>query len=266
MAGLSTLTGSLSTQFKWNAQQALVGSAYTATTNGSGITKNYNVGTAQANAASGGCDEVFSFQQAIAGGGSATINLMGMTDMLQRNNVVIVRIKGYQIRLLNTSDDPTIVTPVAGSVTVTNNGPSVPTQLDFGSGGSGLSLALTTSGGGVSSLSIATAGSGYPANSTFLASPNQAGGSGAVVAVTANSSGVPSTVTLLAAGAGYTNATTPATVLGCYTVQSGGAHMYFDVSAAGFAPVSNVSRNLLIINNDPVNTASIELDVFGATT
>jgi hypothetical protein len=80
-----------------------------------------------------------------------------MTNILSQATVNIVRIKGYQIRLLNAVDDTTIMTPPASSVTVTNFGPALPNQLDFGSAGSGLTLTLTTSGGIISSVVIGAA-------------------------------------------------------------------------------------------------------------
>ena len=267
MAGINTLTGTISTEFKWTASNNLTGAVYNPIQNSGDIRKNYNLGTAAANGASGGCDEIFSFQQTIAGGGSVTIDLTQMTNILQQTAVNIARIKGYQIRLLNATDDSTITTPAAVSVTVTNF-IDVPNQLDFGSGGSGLTLALTTSSGAITSVAIGAAGSGYPPSFTFLVAPNQSGGSGGAVSVTTNGSGVPATVSLVSGsgGSGYSNATVPTTELGKYNISSGGAHAYFDVSAAGFCTVSSTSKKIKIVNNDSSNVATCEISVFGATT
>lgn len=275
MAGISSLTTTISTEVKWTAQNNLTGGAYNPTTNSGDIRKNYNVGTAAANGASGGADEFFSFQQSVAAGSSATLDLTQMTNILQQATVNIARIKGYQIRLLSASDDTTISpAPTATSTgLVTNNPPSsqamdVPCALDFGNGGSGLTLTLTTSSGAVTSVAIGAAGSGYPKSSTFLVAPNQAGGSAAVVAVTTNSSGVPTTVALVAGagGAGYTNATVPTTVLGQHFLYTGGAAMYFDVSAAGFCTVGSTGKKIGLLNLDGSNAVTFEIDVVAATT
>jgi hypothetical protein len=114
-AGFTSLSGGMTTTFTWNAQVALTGSAYNPSTNSSSIIKRQAFGTAiGTNTQSGGCDECFSFQQAIAGGGSATLSFLAMTDLLQRANSTIARIKGYQFRVLSGSDDSTISpTPTA---------------------------------------------------------------------------------------------------------------------------------------------------------
>ncbi len=264
--GLSTVQATISTEFKWLVSNNLTGSNYNPTQNTGDIRKNYNCGTAAANAASGGCDEAMSFQQAIAGGGTATIDLNAMTNLLQIAAVAIVRIKGYQIRLLNLADDPTITSPVASQGLVTNIGPPTPSPLDFQNGGSGLTVTLTATGA-VTAVAIGAAGTGYPASSCFLASPVQMGGSGCVFAVVTNGSGVPTSVVFIAGagGAGYTGATVPTVAVGQYVINSGGAHLYLDPLAAGFCPVSSTQKKILLVNNDPVNTASYELDFLPAT-
>lgn len=265
---INTISGSsISTGFQFNATNNQTGSAYTGINTSGNLRKTYSVGTGSANAASGGGDEVFSFQQTIAGGGSATIDLNALTNVLNQTSVAIVRIKGYQIRLLNATDDSTITTPVATAVTVTNIGPTLPSPLDFQNGGSGLTLALTTSGGAVTAVAIGAAGTGYPPSTLFLVSPVQASGSGCVVAVKTNSSGVPTSTVFItgAGGAGYSDATVPSIVAGQYEILSGGAHCYFDVSAGGFLAVSATQRNIKIYNMDGTNTATCEVDVFGAT-
>lgn len=268
MAGLSSLTATISTECKWVAQNTLTGSVYNPVSNSGDIRKSYNLGTAIANALAGGADEVFSFQQAIAGAGSATIDLNALTNVLQQAAVAIVRIKGYQIRLLSAADDATITTPVSTAVLVTNNGPAVPSPLDFGNGGSGLTIALVQSGGVLTSVSLQVAGTGYPAGTAFMVAPNQAGGAGAVASVITNGSGVPTSATLITGvgGSGYSNANVPTTVLGQYVINSGGTHEYFDVLAAGFIAVSTTSRNIKIINLHATSTATVEITVFGGTT
>jgi hypothetical protein len=267
MAGINSITGAgLSSNVKWVCQNNLTGVVYNPISNTGSITKNYNISSAAGNAASGGCDEVFSFQQTIAGNGSVTINLNNMTNILQQTAITLARIKGYQIRLLSVSDDSTITAPTASAVTVTNNGPATPNPLDFQTGGSGLTLTIGQSAGVINSCTIGGAGSGYPPSSFFNVSPQQSGGSGAVIYVTTNASGVPTGTTIISGGTGYTNGTVPSVVLGQYIINNGGAHLYFDVSAAGFVTVSTTSNNIKVFNNDPANTATIEITVFGATT
>jgi hypothetical protein len=266
MAGLGAFTGALGSSVNWYAAVSQTGGEYTPISNSNTIGKKYSLTNATANNLTGGCDEVFSFQQAIAAGGSAIFDLFNLTNVLLQAGVAIVRIKGYQLRLLSVADDSTISTPPASAVTVTNQNVSVPNQLDFNIGGSGLTLQLTTSGGVVSTVVIGTAGSGYLPSATFVVTPSQTGSQGCVVAVQTNSSGVPTTITLLAGGSGYTNGAVPATVLGQYVINNGGVHLYFDPLPTGFAAVSSVARNLRVTNNDAVNTATVELTVFGCTT
>lgn len=266
-AGLSTLTATLSTEFKVaQAGNNLTGQSYNQVGTTVDLRKNYNIGTTAANNAAGGADEVFSFQQAIVAAGSATIDLTAMTNLVQQASVNIVRIKGYQIRLLSGTDDTTInPTPNANSqMVVTNNGPTLPANLDFGLGGSGLTLTIGVAGGVINSVSIGAAGSGYPPSSTFIVAPVQSGGSGGVIYVTTNASGVPTTVGICAGGAGYSAATVPSTPLGAYTLTTGGAHMNIDVTASGVT-VDSTHKNVKLFNLDASNGITAEIDVIGAT-
>jgi len=263
--GLSALTGSLGLSISWNAQVALTGVAYSPTTNTGTINKRQSLGTQATNAQSGGCDEFFSFQQGVVAGGSATVNLNGMTDIIGRTAVTLARIKGCAFRLLSATDDPTISPPpTATSIgAVTNIGPATPAAI-FGSTGSGLTLDLTAAGA-VSAVSIGAAGTGYPKSSSFLVSPTQAGGSGCTVGVVTNGSGVPTTVTLIAGGAGYTGATVPSVEVGQRTVATGGFTGYADPIAAGFVTIDSTHENIKLINLDGTNAITFEVDVFGAT-
>ncbi len=269
--GLSSVTGtSIQTGFKWLVGNNLTGSAYNQIQNSGSISKQYEFGTAAANAASGGGDEVFSFQQAIAGAAAATIDLNAMTNLLNIASVSIVRIKGYQIRLLSAADDSTIVTPVSSAVYVNNIAPATPSQLDFGGGvnaGTGLTLTLTVVATIITAVAIGAAGTGYPPSTCFIVCPVQAGGSGAIVGVVTNGSGVPTSVVFMAGcgGTGYTAATVPSVLAGGYVINSGGAHCYFDVLAGGFLTVSATQKNITIRNMHPTATATIELDVLAAT-
>lgn len=270
-AGFSTLTGSMATSFSWNAQVALTGSAYNPSINSSSINKRQAFGTEQGtNTQSGGCDECFSFQQGVTAGASVTLDLLAMTDLLQRANVTIARIKGCQFRVLSATDDPTISpAPTSTSVgVVTNTGVTLPSPMDFQANGSGLTVDLTTSAGAITAIAIGAAGSGYPKSSFFLAAPRQASGSGNVFLVTTNGSGVPSAVTFISGtgGTGYTNASgVPTFLVGQYAILTGGAHMYFDPSATGFCLVSSTSKNLKLVNTDASNAITFEVDFFAGS-
>lgn len=271
-AGISTISGSnISTGFQWNCSNNLTGAAYNPINNNGSIRKSYTLGTAAANSATGGADECITFQQAIAAGGSATVNLNNLTNILQQTGIALARIKAYQLRLLAAADDSTITTPVATSITVTNAGIATPSPLDFQTAGSGLTVTLSTGGGGaVTGVSIGAGGTGYPASSYFQVTPNQAGGSGCILDIGTNGSGVCNSASIasggLAAGSGYANGTVSATVNGYKTIWSGGTGVYFDVQAAGFLLVSSTSKNILILNNDASHVATFELDLFGGTT
>jgi hypothetical protein len=265
--GLSALSGSMATGFSWNAQVALTGVNYTPSTNTGSINKRQAYGTTVGtNAQSGGCDEVFSFQQGITAGSSATLDLNGMTDLLQRVSP-IVRIKGHQFRLLSATDDSTISPAPTSTSTamVTNNGPTLPCQLDFTPGGSGLTLALTQTAGVITGVSIGAAGTGYPPSTVFVVAPVQSSGAGGIIAVTTNGSGVPTAVAIVFGGTGYTDATVPSVGIGYYTIYTGGAHAYFDPAAAGFSTVSATQKNVKLINLDGAHAVTFEVDVYGAS-
>jgi hypothetical protein len=271
--GIGSVSGtSMNTEVKWLAQNTQTGGVYNPVTSPGDIRKTQAHGTGAANNASGGGDEVFSFQQTISAGSSATLDLTAMTNVMQQAGVSIARIKGVQFRLLSQLDDTTIAAN-ASAVVVQNQTPAVPANL-FGNGGSGLTLALTTAAGAITGVAIGAAGSGYPRSCTFLVVPQQAGGSGGAVSVITNSSGVPTTVALVAGsgGTGYANATVPAVVAGYQILNggsasiSGGAFLYVDGTAAGFMLVSATGKNITFQNLDAVNAASIEVDIFAATT
>jgi hypothetical protein len=268
--GISSITGtSMATVTKWTCSNTQVGSnpigtSYT-------INKVQQFGTSNPNNASGGGDEVFSFQLGISAASSATVDLNAMTNQLAQSAVSIARIKCWQIQTLSASDDATLSpAPNANSTaTITNIGPANPSSLDFGSNGSGLTLDLTVVAGAINVPSINTAGSGYLKSSAFLVSPAQNSASGGAIAVVTNSAGIPTSVQLVtnSAGSGYTNsANVPAVELGKYNVLTGGCHTYFDPKAAGFCVISAVSKNVKIQNNDSVNAVTLQITAFGATT
>ena len=267
MAGLSTLSATISTEFRWQAALNLVGSAYNPIQNSGDIRGSQNIATTSANNVSGGGDEIYSFQQGIAANSSATLDLSAMTDILQRSSSGPARIKGFQIRLLSGANDTTIspVPTATSTVTVTNIGPAVPSPLDFGNGGSGGTVTLTGTGA-VTGVAVGAGGTGYPVSAVFLASPQQTGGSGCVFLCTTNASGVITATTFItgAGGSGYTAATVPLVPVGQYNILTGGAHMYFDPSATGVV-VGTASKNIKFYNMDSANAVTLELDFLGGS-
>lgn len=116
---LDSLTSNLLVQLGWNATKNVVGSDYTPNTNQSTVKKALSIGTAVADAAAGGGDELVSFVQTIAASGSASIDLTSLTDILGATGVSLARVKAIVIRLLSATDDTTIGT-AAASVTIDN--------------------------------------------------------------------------------------------------------------------------------------------------
>lgn len=101
MPGISNLNGTISDALRWSASNNLA--AQQAHNQGDNVQTSYDFGTASANNAVGGADEIVSFLQTIAAGGSATINLQNITNILQQSGVSLARLKGYKIRLLSSS-------------------------------------------------------------------------------------------------------------------------------------------------------------------
>lgn len=269
MPGMDSVVATISTEVKWTVQKNQTGSVYSPIQTASDIRKNYNFGTAAANSATGGGDEVFSFQQAIIAGASATIDLTAMTNQLGQAAVSIARIKGYQIRLLSAEDDPAITpAPTATStLTVTNIGPATPSPLDFGNGGTGLSADITVAAGVINTASVNNAGTGYPASTFFPVLPVQAGGSGGMLSAGTNNVGSVNAVAIITGGTGYANATNlPTVVAGSYNVYTGGTHCYFDPKALGFLLVNATHKNITLLNMDATKAITAEVTVLGATT
>lgn len=276
VAGWSSLSASMNTEYKiTTAQINLTGIVTNPVSNSLDVRKSQTIGTTVGNNVSGGGDIAFCFQQGIALGAIATIDLTSMTDYLNRATQATARIKAMQFRLLSAADDSTLSpapTPTSTCV-VTNNPPStatmdVPANI-FPNGGSGLTLSLTAAAGAITGVTIGAAGSGYPKSSCFLVAPQQAGGSGGVVSVITNTSGVPTTVAIVTgfAGAGYTTATAPAVHCGTRFIYTGGAEMYFDPQAAGFlSGVGTTNKKFALVNLDAANAITVEVDLLAGTT
>lgn len=269
-AGMSTVQATMTAGFQFTVGNNQTGSAYGQIGTGANIQTQYAFGTANANNASGGGDEIFSFQIAVNNGAQATINTVNMTNQLAQSGVNIARIKGYQIRLLSATNDTTITVPAATNGLVTNEYVGAPCPLDLGFVGGGLAVNTTVNSvtGAVTAVAVMTAGN-FPANYAFLfgLAQNTAGAQGFVASALVNAAGNVSSVNLIAGGANYANTSNvPTTPLGSRPLNQGGAHLYFDQSAAGFVQVSNIACNLRLINLDPNNTATFEFSALAATT
>lgn len=266
---LTSLTGKFVTTFQATPQNTNGNPLANPITTQATLIKNSPCGTQYGNTTAGGGDQVFSFQQAISAGSSATIDLIAMTNLLSQTSQAIARLKGgWQIRLLSATDDPSLSpAPNASStVTVSNVGLDSPGNLNFGTGGSGLTVALTGSGA-VTAVAIGAAGTGYPKSSVLLCSPVQAGGSGCAFGVITNSSGVPTSVVFItgAGGSGYSAATVPTIVVGQFTLTTGNAECNIDVTATGIT-VTSTKKNIKIYNNDASNAVTVEFSAFGGST
>jgi hypothetical protein len=268
-AGASLMQANLSANFRWLIEQNLTGSAYNPTTNQSTVAKQFNLASTNLNNTAGGADECFSFQQPIVAGASATVNMNNSQNLLQQASIALARVKGFMFRQLSTTDDPTINSAIntASKVCVTNNGPTTPVQLNFGSGGSGLTLNITNAAAGaINTVSINTAGSGYLQNTTFLVTVNQANGAKAAISINTNAAGVPTAAVIANGGTSYiAGSGLPTTELGAFWLQTGNAQMLIDATAAG-QTISNTYCNILVQNQDAANSVAPEIDFVGATT
>lgn len=267
--GISNVQASAQTTFAWQLQNEQTG-VYSPIQTSTTLRKTQGFTTDETNTTSGGGDEVFSFQQSISAGSSATVDLTTMTNQLGQASVAIVRAKSIQVRLLSATDDPSISpAPNANStVTVTNISVATPSSFDMTNAGSGLTVDLTVVAGAINVPTINTAGSGYPKSSFFMVTPCQNTASGGGLVVATNAAGIPTSVQAItnAAGSSYSNASNvPTTVLGQYTILTGGAHAYFDPKATGFLTISALTKNIKILNNDATNAVTAEITVFGCT-
>ena len=132
MAGITTLSGSISDGFRWTASNNIT--AQQPLTQGDSVQTNYIFGTSIASSSSGGADEIVSFLQVIAPSGSATINLQSITNILQQVGIALARVKGYKIRLLAASGRGAVdaVNGTACSSIQVGNAGSNPHRLELG--------------------------------------------------------------------------------------------------------------------------------------
>jgi len=269
--GISSVALTWLIQYRWNLGNNLPwnGSAYPQTTQASAVTKTYQLAQSTDNNAAGGADEAFSYQQVILAGASATVDMNAMTNLMSQTSVSIARVKSWMVRLLSLTDDTTISanTNTNSRICITNNGPSVPVPLNYGSGGSGLTLNITNAAGGaINVATINVNGSGYLPNTTFPVTVNLINGAQAVVSINTNAAGIPTAAVITNGGTGYiTCANVPTTELGSFWLQTGCAQCLVDATALGSA-ISNTSKNLRITNLDQSNAVTFELDAAGGTT
>lgn len=118
---LSSLTFKSTVNISINAQNNLTPTNLGPVQNSSNLSKVNSLGTAAADAAVGGADEVFSYIISIAGSGTATLDLTNQTDVLNVASVSLARVKDVQFQLLSTTDD-TVNGTTCTSVTMGNNG------------------------------------------------------------------------------------------------------------------------------------------------
>lgn len=113
MPGISSLQGTISDTIGWSASNNIT--AQQPMVQGDAVSTSYAFGTANVNGAVGGADEIVSFLQTIAAGGSAVLDLQSITNILQQSGIALVRLKGYKIRLL-TSGNTGAVDSVNGTL------------------------------------------------------------------------------------------------------------------------------------------------------
>lgn len=136
MAGITTLSGKVTDAIQWSASNNIA--AQQPLVQGDNVGTSYTFGTSNANAVVSGADEVVSFLQVIAPGGSATINLQSVTNIMQQSGVRLARLKAYKIRLLIATGTQGAVDTVNGtpcsSITVGNAGAN-PNNLELSANG-----------------------------------------------------------------------------------------------------------------------------------
>lgn len=268
-SGFTTNQTTWQQNVNWTSTLKQTGGPYPALGSAATIAAGYGVGTGAANAQVGGGDLFFSFQQAITAGSSVTVNLASMTDIMQRASIVPVRLKQMRVRLLSAANDSTISpAPTATStLTVTNIGVTSPSPFTFNNTGVGGTVTLTTSTGAVTGVAVGAGGTLYPASSFFLATPQQAGGSGNVFLCTVSAGGVITATTFISGtgGSGYTNATVPLIPAGQQLLTTGASQMYGDNSAAGWLLPVAASKNVSLVNGDQNNAITVELSFAGGS-
>jgi hypothetical protein len=110
LGALDSLTATVTAGVQWNAAKSITGSDYAQNTNSTTLLKRLSIGTAAANAAAGGSDELYSAITSLGSTASSSIDLTSIADILATSGVSLARVKAIMIRLLSTTDDTSIGT------------------------------------------------------------------------------------------------------------------------------------------------------------
>lgn len=113
---LNLLTSTLEIDLKWNAQKNITGRNPLLQTDT--LRHAQNNGTANANNASGGADELVSYNLTIAANTAATVDVTALTDILQIS-VNLARIKSFMFHVISYTEDATLGTNCT-SITIGN--------------------------------------------------------------------------------------------------------------------------------------------------
>ena len=113
LAGLASLTSTITAQVGWNATLAITGSDYSTIGNATTIKASKSNGTAIANASLGGANELYTAVTSVVTTGSVSIDLTSISDILNQAAGSVARVKGILVRLLSSTDDSVIGTAVA---------------------------------------------------------------------------------------------------------------------------------------------------------
>lgn len=117
MAALSSLALTVSPNRQWLAQLNQTG--YSAISkNDQFTTPQITMGTAAANNAAGGADQLLSQTISIAASGTNTIDLTAFTDILQRATQSFARVKYIEFWLMTAADDTATPGTAASQVTI----------------------------------------------------------------------------------------------------------------------------------------------------
>lgn len=103
----STLTGSITHSVQATLGKTQTGTDYSPLAASFSLSKKISFAGTTANNAAGGADDCISYIVSIAASGTSTIDLQALNSLLQLSAGAIVRIKGWQIRLLDATDDAT---------------------------------------------------------------------------------------------------------------------------------------------------------------
>jgi hypothetical protein len=127
---LDNATGYLSCGISWNATKNGPNSGINFPPTSNANSLNQKVSFVTGGNVPGGINEVATNILIITAGGSATINLQALTDVINQSAVVLVRLKGFAFQLLGTAEDSVNGTACSG-VTI-GNAPTNGNMLELG--------------------------------------------------------------------------------------------------------------------------------------